>query len=215
MWNKIQNIYIGTTKVRPKRLPSAYQEVEYIQSSGTQYIDCGLSLWSSNFEIDLDFTVNSFYSQEQAICSIWTSSYNYWNLFIRSTSYKTLDCYTTSHHETSALTAWTKYNAKLTRTSNSWVLSKDGVNTTWTYTPWRVNNTTLKLFTRWDIPWTSSSNTHINMYSCKVSVGGELQRDLIPCYRKSDTVIWLYDLVNNQFYTNSWTWTFTKWPDVN
>ena len=41
-----------------------------------------------------------------------------------------------------------------------------------------------------------------------------LVRDLVPCYRKSDSVIGLYDLVNNQFYTNSWTGTFTKWADV-
>ena len=38
--------------------------------------------------------------------------------------------------------------------------------------------------------------------------------DLVPCYRKSDSAIWMYDLVNNQFYTNSWTGTFTKWSDV-
>ena len=41
-----------------------------------------------------------------------------------------------------------------------------------------------------------------------------LVRDFIPCYRKSDNVAWLYDLVNNIFYTNSGTWTFTVWPNV-
>jgi hypothetical protein len=40
-------------------------------------------------------------------------------------------------------------------------------------------------------------------------------RDLVPCYRKSDSVIWMYDTVNDVFYTNDWSWTFTKWPDVN
>lgn len=48
----------------------------------------------------------------------------------------------------------------------------------------------------------------------KISDGTTLVRDLVPCYRKSDSVIWMYDVVNDVFYTNSWTWTFTKWSDV-
>jgi hypothetical protein len=41
-----------------------------------------------------------------------------------------------------------------------------------------------------------------------------IERDLVPCYRIADGVIWMYDLTNDQFYTNSGSWTFTKWPDV-
>jgi hypothetical protein len=25
----------------------------------------------------------------------------------------------------------------------------------------------------------------------------------------------MYDAVNGVFYTNQWSWAFTKWPDVN
>ena len=38
--------------------------------------------------------------------------------------------------------------------------------------------------------------------------------DLVPCYRKSDNEIGLYDLVNNQFYTNQGSGTFLKGADV-
>ena len=41
-----------------------------------------------------------------------------------------------------------------------------------------------------------------------------LARDLVPCYEIATTTIWLYDLVNDQFYTNAGSWTFTKWNDV-
>lgn len=37
---------------------------------------------------------------------------------------------------------------------------------------------------------------------------------MIPCYRKSDGEIGMYDLVNNKFYTNRGTGTFIKGPDV-
>ena len=39
--------------------------------------------------------------------------------------------------------------------------------------------------------------------------------DLVPCYRKSDGVIGMYDLVSDVFRTNLGTGTFTKGPDVN
>lgn len=48
------------------------------------------------------------------------------------------------------------------------------------------------------------------MYRCKIYSNGTLVRDFIPCYRNSDNVIGLYDTLNNVFYTNVGTGTFTK-----
>ena len=59
--------------------------------------------------------------------------------------------------------------------------------------------------------WGSSLN---RWYYVKVYENDVLIRDLVPCYRKADTVIWMYDLENWTFYTNGGTNTFTKWPDV-
>ena len=39
--------------------------------------------------------------------------------------------------------------------------------------------------------------------------------DLVPCYRKSDTVIGFYDVVNSVFYTNQGSGAFVKGPDIN
>ena len=38
---------------------------------------------------------------------------------------------------------------------------------------------------------------------------------LIPCYRKADNVVGVYDVINNAFYTNQGSGTFTAGPDVN
>ena len=62
--------------------------------------------------------------------------------------------------------------------------------------------------------WTINSQSSYKLYSCKIYDNNTLVRDFVPCYRKSDNVIWMYDLVNNQFYTNSWSWTFAKWPNA-
>ena len=52
------------------------------------------------------------------------------------------------------------------------------------------------------------------IYSTRISEQGILVRDFVPCYRKSDNVIGLYDAVNNILYTNAGSGTFTKGGDI-
>lgn len=54
----------------------------------------------------------------------------------------------------------------------------------------------------------------MKLYYCKIYISWTLTREYYPCYRKSDWVIGLYDVINNVFYTNAWTWTFAKWPNI-
>ena len=49
----------------------------------------------------------------------------------------------------------------------------------------------------------------INMYR-----DGELVRQFVPCYRTSDNVIGVYELVNGTFLANAGGGSFTKGPDV-
>ena len=48
----------------------------------------------------------------------------------------------------------------------------------------------------------------MRLYELKMWKDGELVREFIPCYRKSDKEVGLYDLVNSIFYTNAGTGTF-------
>ena len=87
---------------------------------------------------------------------------------------------------------------------------------------WSQTFSTSASWTLWVLAGYSSDATwnrnyrKAKMYDYKVyDLSDNLIRDLIPCYRTADNVIWMYDKVNDVFYTNSWSWTFTKWPDVN
>jgi hypothetical protein len=62
--------------------------------------------------------------------------------------------------------------------------------------------------------WVDSRKFSWKLWYFKISESWTLVRDFVPCYRKSDSVIWMYDLVGKQFYTNAGSWTFTKWPNV-
>ena len=54
----------------------------------------------------------------------------------------------------------------------------------------------------------------MRLYYLKMYSDGDLVRDYVPCYRKSDSVIGLYDLVSKTFYTNQGSGTFTKGGDI-
>ena len=65
---KIKKVYLWEKPIRPNRLPSAYQEVEYIQGTGTQYIDTWIA-WSLSLKTELK--LNSQLLSESAI--FWSS----------------------------------------------------------------------------------------------------------------------------------------------
>ena len=52
------------------------------------------------------------------------------------------------------------------------------------------------------------------MFDFHISENGTKKLHLIPCYRKSDGEIGLYDIVNNIFYTNMGSGEFLKGADV-
>lgn len=75
-----------------------------------------------------------------------------------------------------------------------------------------ATNNTIHIFQRnyQASPLTASAK----LYSMKLYENAVKVRDFIPCYRKSDNEIGLYDLVNGVFYTNAGSGTFAKGADV-
>ena len=60
-----------------------------------------------------------------------------------------------------------------------------------------------------DVSWSRT----IDWYSFKIWKGDTLLRDFVPCYRKSDNVLGMYDIVEGEFYTNSGTGQFLAGPN--
>lgn len=61
---------------------------------------------------------------------------------------------------------------------------------------------------------TGDANGVVKSYYVKIYDGETLMRDCIPCYRKADGEVGMYDLVNGVFYTNQGTGSFIKSNDV-
>lgn len=194
-----------------------YQEVEYIQSSGTQRIDTlftptnntkveiSMWWWSDNWSYPAMFWCYDTWSTTAAVAK-WiflnrnVGSNWYWYMF-----------WWAYNGVTFSFANWQNHTYSV---SQSWVIQD------WTllYTPTTVTFTGVKPISIFSLNTQANGITDYSifkLYYCKIYESWTLVRDFIPCYRKSDNVIWLYDLVNSVFYTNSGTGTFTKWPDVN
>lgn len=61
---------------------------------------------------------------------------------------------------------------------------------------------------------TISSLREYTLYSARISKGNDIVREYIPCYRKADGVIGLYEKYTGAFLTNAGTGVFTKGADV-
>ena len=91
----------------------------------------------------------------------------------------------------------------------------DGTQSTYTYSP-TGNNVTIPiyLFAR-NVNNVPTGLAELKMYYFKAyDEYGNIALDLIPCYRKSDNEIGMYDTVNQTFLTNQGTGTFVKGGDV-
>ena len=211
------NIYIPNI-----RLPSAYQEVEYIQSiwdstNNGQYIDIWYSFQNNKGRISMKYSPVDFWSSWSWKRATWSynntsSIYVYWN-------YSSFYIWMGSNYIDTwyTMTTWTDYEVDIAADNWNYTLSYNWNTSSWTYSSTIVNNRTLSIFSAHVADSGTTEyyyRSSMKLYYYKLWDNWVLQRDLVPCYRKSDWEIWLYDLVNNRFYTNSWTWAFTKWADV-
>ena len=210
---KIKSIYKGTTKIAKiykgttliysaSKLPNAFQEVEYIESSKTQYIDTGLHLTATTgVMLDIQFTG---YANQQAIGVLEPSVGRFAPCFMDSDNY--IKCAINLQNQMITYTQ----TGPLDRNVYEYNISNNDIkfNGTSIGTVGNIgtSSNTIYLFGRnyQASPLLSSAK----LYSCKIYDNNTLARDFVPCYRKADNVAGLYDLVNGVFYTNAGTGTF-------
>lgn len=192
-----ENGVVGIGQASQKILPNEYQEVEYIESSGTQYINTGITGKNLHTAIESKCTWSSI-GGGSGVAS--TGGLHYINDNVIRTG-GSAEGYHYTLNEIVVVKAF--YNAEGKR-----VVSVNGeivcIGTAYSSTDANVLINSLadgakqsgKIF------WFKIYNDDVLVYHA------------IPCYRKSDSVIGMYDIVNNTFYTNSGTGTFTKGADA-
>lgn len=62
--------------------------------------------------------------------------------------------------------------------------------------------------------YNNGAGREMSLYGARLSQGSEIVREYIPCYRKSDNVIGLYETITGQFLTAHNGGTLTKGADI-
>lgn len=184
-------------------LPSGYTQLNYIESDGTQYIDTGFTP-DYNTKLEMIASPNDVSDANTATGGIFYGAGESYNS-------KAFECYTQSgqyefNHGDSTLhylgysavgqkliISHTPTQVSLTINENDAITS---IHTQGSFTaPY-----TLTLF---GIHRSSVICGKSKIYSCKIYNGSSLIRNFIPAMRNSDSMIGMYDLINNKFYIDA------------
>jgi hypothetical protein len=201
--------------VRRPEVPIEYQQIEYLQSTGEQYIDSGVVL-DSNSRMKISFKIPTQPTGPIGIAGTYLTNASYRIIWSQSSGR-----FVRVYRDTISFIASSYTSDILNIDSNKNALYLNGV----------------LIDTVADASFTSAENawlfiTHkagggdlynwmgqdgVSIYSCQIYDNNTLVRNFIPCYRKSDSKPGLYDTINSAFYTNantSATQDFIVGPDV-
>ena len=197
--------------------PSEYQEVEYIESTGTQWINTG-------YKPDISTKVNIHFSYSRSNGNEYSNGALFGSVNEANGN--------TGYHITLTLNNEISYRNSINKVSD---IVAGNINLNQKYVVETslgllningheyVNNSdpgsyslynTAYLFSRYTPSFDAFSIFKGKIYSCTIWDKNILVRNFIPCYRRSDGEIGMYDTVNGAFYTNQGSGTFLKGDNV-
>lgn len=196
---------VGIGDTKQAILPSEYQQVEYIESTGSAYIDTGI-IPNTNTKIDIQFETIQRGNFGIIFGGEETYKDNSFHLYNSSGVFDIGFGSIATAFRTSI-----DYNSNIKYTL---IMDKNGFDVngaTGTFPEPTISTTySIYLFAVHRETNVLENNAQKRIYYCKLYNNGTLVRDMIPCYRVSDNVIGMYDLVSNTFFTNAGSGTFTK-----
>ena len=220
-WLKKQ--YMMYAPKKKGRLPSGFQEVEYIEkqysASNSSYFDSGIPA-SNDLVIEAEL-FNEIGTTDGA-CAVFGSRIGFKN-----------KDYTLNF--SNAVSNGTKYDSRFGSNAYNYgdylvEYPNDYHILTWGNGALKINGETKLTMTNDSFASTlnvflfaGNSNGSVGFFEgsgktkvkwLKMTKNGVLVRDFIPCYRKSDNEVGLYDIIGQQFYTNQGSGNFLKGANV-
>lgn len=180
-------------------LPSGYTKLDYIESSGTQYIDTGFKPnQNTRCVIDIENLSSAQESFFGARASQNAASFTYFSL--------TATTGRSDYGSSKQPMSFTNTVGRYTVDQNKNVCTANGVTVTGTANTFQLTyNLYLMAVNQANA---AIQNAKMKLYSAKIYDNGTLVRDFIPCKNASGT-IGLWDNVNSVFYANAGTGTFS------
>lgn len=193
-------------------LPSAYQQVDFIQSSGNQYIDTGVVLTECS-EVEISFMSSVFVQQCIFGSRSSASQSNYSILFNLFATSKSIICDFDNYQNNRLLYTADLCVRNICKLSKSRLLVNDTTQKVSAYNAFSTPTSAYIFDMGGNIP-SGYKKLYGNIYYCKILSNGMAQRNFIPCYRKSDDEVGMYDTVTKQFFGNKGSGSFTYGNEV-
>lgn len=181
-------------------LPSGYTRLEYIESTGTQYIDTGFKPdQGSRCVVDFTPSANGF----MAACETgW--AVNSFDIHSYAAAYGTQYDFFGADGKLGQ-----RRTADLNGNFFADTLGKSKTFTSATFS----SGLNLWLFTS-NRNGKATESVSAMLYSCQIYSGTLMQRNYVPARRDSDGAVGMYDTVSGQFFGNSGTGAFKAGPEV-
>lgn len=189
-------------------IPSEYQQVAYIECSGTQYIVTGYKLTADYAEIEWAYMLTATQSGDGMMFGCRDNSnakviqaelYDNARWYAGSGSAVFSNVLGYNSQMDTGRDLNTIYSAKM----NGETITVNGYSANKTSTKTGSANTPLHIFA-----WKSGNsvqyiNKGMRLYSLTFTEDGIMTANFIPCFRKADGAVGLYDVIAEAFYGNS------------
>ena len=192
-------------------LPIGYILLEYIESSGTQYINTGYKMTSNYEELNMKFRFLDKYSSKTLI---GTQDSQYSDSTLYSINIYQSELFVANSHSVWSWNATVGADYEIDISANGANGSVLVNGTTFSFDiKGNIDKKDNILIFCGEVAGTPNLSQAISarLYFCKIYDNGTLVRNLIPA-KNSSGALGLYDAVNNVFYTNAGTGTFTAGP---
>ena len=190
------------------QLPEGYTRLQYIESSGTQWIDTGFKPNQlSRVVMDVNILTQSgwpravFGGRNGSTTSV--DSFVFWAF--DSTYFR-------SDYDTGTTNIDVSVAGRHSIDKNKNVCRVDGTTVTQPTAVFQ-SNYPMALFGQNDVDGIDERMVVMQLYGCQVYDDGVLVRDFIPC-ESQDGEVGLYDAANGMFYGNAGTGTFAAGPEL-
>ena len=198
-------------KTVEQTLPSEYDQVEYIEGGGEQFIDTGIYFTEQDLEIGVDFEFNQLKDNS----TIFGSQVSASNLLLREEAGVLTYYYGVDKAVIEPAEIGKRYNITLNTTTSGWAYDGNVGEASGTASNATRNNLPIYLFDSClNYPGGRGSSAYqsisanAKLYACSIKQAGVLVRNFVPCVRKVDQLAGLYDTISGKFFTYSNTFTF-------
>lgn len=189
-------------------VPDGYTALEYIQSTGTQYID---TLYKPNGQtyVEMDAKIIAVGSYPTLFGTRDNNSDYFW-LYNNGNGSESTD-FTIAVKEKKLTVQAPQFDRMTFSIGGGYGYagsSSTEADTSGLDCPY---NLYLLSANRNDVP---NYNASARLYSTSITEGETLIRDFVPCKRDSDGTVGLYDTINGRFYANAGSGSFVAGPEI-